>query len=72
MNFMKWVVRFFAVIGLYYGGLMLAGMLGIGHAFFYYGSDPVQVLNDDNSTVYIVERPNYNKNSNQQSLKEYK
>lgn len=57
---MKWVVRFLAVVGLYYGGLMLAGSLGIGHSFFYYGRQPVQVYIDkDDNKAFVVEIPSH-------------
>ena len=58
---MKWIVRILAVIGFYYGGLMLAGSLGIGHAFFYYGAKPVQVLLDkEGNQFFVVGAPSYN------------
>lgn len=58
---MKWVVRILAAIGLYYGGLLLAGSLGIGNTFFYYGSKPIQVMIDkDGNKFFVVGAPSYN------------
>lgn len=58
---MKWIVRILAVIGVYYGSLMLAGAVGIGHAFFYYGAKPVQVIIDkEGNKFFVVGAPSYN------------
>lgn len=59
---MKWITRFFAVIGLIYSGLMLAGSLGIGHTFFYYGVQPISVVIDEDGSEYLViSAPSHNK-----------
>lgn len=58
---MKWIVRILAAIGVYYGGLMLAGSLGIGYSFFYYGTKPVQVFIDkEGNKFFVVGAPSYN------------
>jgi hypothetical protein len=58
---MKWFTRILAIVGLYYGGLLFAGSLGIGHAFFYYGYKPIQIMIDkDGNKFFVVGAPSYN------------
>lgn len=58
---MKWITRALALIGVFYGGLMLAGSFGIGHSFFYYGQEPIQVLIDQHGNkVFVIGNASYN------------
>ena len=58
---MKWIVRFLALVGLWYGGLIFISTLGIGHSIFYYGPDPVQRLIDkDGTQILIIGKKEYN------------
>ena len=61
MKWITWITRIFAVIGLIYSGLMVAGTLGIGYSLFYYGNEPISVIiNEDGAKYLVISAPSHN------------